>query len=524
MKGLLFLGFILITLLVATYGLSKDSQMITQTMRQPNLHEASPVFSLASALKPQVINVGLPIKEGFVNPGSDASLQAPEVIVPVTNPRPAPLEGTTPAPYLPPVELEYGPAFGDIARINTLPYKDPALESAPYKRLAELKESLQGFLAFEAKSLSEMSDPSIQLPLTTLRGDFQRVKSEVDVLKRNPGINSNLTQGQADEIQANLNYLQRKYRLSVNAASGNKFLEGFANPDSTESVGTKVLDTSNRLNLEQTKEVKAKIVAEILRLSGSGTTDPNTNARINMLNNIKNNIDTIITEVENGTRTESDIPITEADRDKFLPLMGSLNEPLPQLLNDANLPISVANAFPSYASGDATGAKIAQTLFQNYGDALFKGLSWDLKFTSPNEVEVAKARAAKVYGDKEDGLFMAASGPEDPSLGSGEFPKTRGEMESVVSTMESRRLGGAPKVNAASFDWKEKSKQICDAIRRRGLDPGDFGCTDPNQLHTPDYSWRGNARMVCTRLMTTPDPGLPELCGCPPLDWAGWRS
>jgi hypothetical protein len=29
---------------------------------------------------------------------------------------------------------------------------------------------------------------------------------------------------------------------------------------------------------------------------------------------------------------------------------------------------------------------------------------------------------------------------------------------------------------------------------------------------------------VCTRLQASFDPGLPEYCGCPPVDWAGWRA
>ena len=253
MKGYLFLGICVIVLLVAAYGMSMQRQT----------------------------------KEGFVNPGSNESLKAPLVIIPKTNPKPAPLEGTTPAPYLPPVEKDYGPAYGDIARINTLPYRDPTLESAPYGRIAELQESLKGFFAFEAKGLEAMSDPQVQLPLTTARGDLQRLTDEIAVLKRNPGINSSLTQGQVDDIQANLAYLQRYYRMSVNAASNSTLEEGFTNQ----------VDTNDRLTLEEVKEVKSRIVAEIVRLSSSGTTDPVTNARINTLTQINNDVDNIIIDL-----------------------------------------------------------------------------------------------------------------------------------------------------------------------------------------------------------------------------------
>jgi hypothetical protein len=540
MKGILFFGFVLIVLVVA------------------------------SALLPQ--------KEGFVNPGSDASLLAPQVIVPTVNPKPAPLEGTTPAPYLPPVEKDYGPAYGEISRINTLPYRDPSLEAAPYARLAELLESLKAFMAFEAPSLQTQSDPEIQLPLTTARGDLNRLTDEVAVLKRNPGIGSSLTQGQVDDIQANLAYLQRKFRLSVNSASGasSELLEGFETkpqptafqkltpkqqevmkkiqaaptpkptapkpaapkptapkpaapaaaptPVAAAPAPTPAAESSGLATSKDLDELVVRIQAEITRLSASGTTDPVMVNRTNRLTEIKNAIETLRTEIKNGTRLESQIPIKKSDIATFLPLMSDPSKPLPQLLKDMNLPVSVSNIFPAYDSGDATGAKIAQTLFQQYGDAVFKGLSWNvgLKFTSPNEVEVAKFQTNTGADPLVPGF--TSSGVSGSSIIA--FP--RGEMESATAGLEVDRLVGGrpvnPVVKPASYDWRKKSMEICSSIRKRGLDPNDFGCLDPSKVVSPDFSWRGHARMVCTRLLTTPDPGLPETCGCPPLNWPGWRS
>jgi hypothetical protein len=480
MKGYIFLGIVLVVLLVASIGLSKETK-----------------------------------KEGFVNPGSDESLKAPKVIVPTVNPKPAPLEGSTPAPYFNPTEIGYGPAYGQIARVNTLPYRDPSLESAPFKRLSELLESMKGFFTFEAKGLEKLSDPSVQLPLTTARGDLQRLTDEISVLKRNPGIDSALTQGQADDIQANLAYLQRKYRMSVNAVSGSSLEEGFTN----------AVDSNDRLNLDEVKELKARIEAEMARLSSSGTTDPITTSRVDTLNVIKLNVEGIINEVETGMRPAAEIPIMKQDRDSFLPLMSDVSKPLPQLLNSANLPVSLSNAFPAYAPGDVTGAKQAQLLFEQYGEKIFNGLSWNLglKFTSPNEVAAAVGKG----GQKEEGpVFMTGSGRgQVPGSSAVAFP--RGEMESTTSGMEIDRLEERPTLDlgkTAKYDWRSKATQICDSIRKQGMDPNDFGCMDGSKQVSSDYSWRGNARMVCTRLLTTPDPGLPETCGCPPMEWPGWRS
>jgi hypothetical protein len=73
------------------------------------------------------------------------------------------------------------------------------------------------------------------------------------------------------------------------------------------------------------------------------------------------------------------------------------------------------------------------------------------------------------------------------------------------------------------FDWEKRAKDIESQIVKRGLNPKDFGLRDPKIKVSEGFSWKGYARMICNRLQATPDPGLPETCGCPPLDWPGWR-
>jgi hypothetical protein len=269
------------------------------------------------------------------------------------------------------------------------------------------------------------------------------------------------------------------------------------------------------------------IQAEMARLSSSGTTDPVTQARVDTLNTIKLDVENLVQQVESGTRPEAEIPILKKDRDDFLPLMSDVSKPLPQLLNSANLPVTISNAFPAYSNGDKSGALAAQALFEKYGEKIFNGLSWSLglKFTSPNEVAVAGKKAPGA--EKSEGpVFMTGSG-HDLQNASNVVSFPRGEMESSTGGMEQNRLESRPSLDlgkTAKYDWRSKSAQICDSIRKHGMDPKDFGCMDPSKQVSPDYSWRGNARMVCTRLLTTPDPGLPETCGCPPLEWPGWRS
>ena len=457
-------------------------------------------------------------KEGFQ---SSVDSQAGIVKIPKESiPPPKAVEASSPAAYMPPADKEYGPAFGEVARVNTLPYRDPALETATYKRLAELRQDLAGFLGFEAKGLQEQGDPAIQLPLGTLRSDYQRVSDEVDVLKRNPGLNSQLTLRDVNDIQANLDYLRRKYRLSINALSWDDSKEGFE-------------DAPSRATQKDVEDARIRVNAEIQRLSKSATTDPVTTGRVAVLTRISQKLDEIINELKSGARTTDQIPILKKELEEFLPVAGDPSQPIPKFLDEAGLPAILSNLFPAYGAGDISGAKVAAYLFNQYADTVVNGLSWNIgfKYTSPYEAAAASrsSNVGQTTGDETQIPPLYSQVAESSRAGTSEnvigpsnsisspYSYGRGEMETC--TNPSSRTDGA-----ASYDWKAKSAAICEAIRKRGLSPGDFGCLPSTASVGPDYSWRGHARMVCTRLQSSLDTSLPEVCGCPPVDWAGWRA
>ena len=471
-------------------------------------------------------------KEGFQ---SRLESEKGIVKVPLNIPAPKTVDVSSPAPYMLPADKEYGPAFGEVARVNSLPYRDPALETATYKRLEELRQSLAGFLAFEAKGLQDQGDPAIQLPLSTLRGDFQRLTDEVSVLKRNPGLNSQLTLRDVGDIQSNLNYLQKKYRLSVNAISyDGSSLEGFE-----DASGGAVADLASQKDVET---AILRVKAEILRLSKSSTTDPVIKGRVAVLTRIQQKMEEIVRDLKTGVRTKDQIPILKKDLEEFLPVAGDTSKPINKFLDENNLPNTLQNLFPAYEAGDISGARLAGYLFDTYADTIVKGLSWSvgLKYTSPNEA-AAGSGTGSGFGSSVSGTGLTTGddttvnnlyslfnengsagtqenlvGPSSDFSSPGSF--ARGEFEN--STNPSRNKAA----EASQYDWKTKAGQICEAVRRQGLNPKDFGCLDSSASVGADYSWRGNARMVCTRLQSSFNTALPELCGCPPMDWPGWRS
>ena len=436
-----------------------------------------------------------------------------------------------------------GAPFGSIANSTPLPYKNPTLASATLFQINSILEDLRGFLGFEAKTLEDRSDPAIQLPLVRAKGDFQRLTDEFHVLSSTPGIQSQLTQGDILSIRSNLRYLQREARRinSTDGSSGGGAGAAGAGGagESVEGFSTGSEDSGPRATRDELNELVLKIFAEMQRLSSSGTSDPVTQARVTALTNMRLDIQSILQKLDSDNMKPQDIPIYKSDIQKVLPLLSNLNQPLPVVLQKAGLSPILANMLPVKA-----GSKESDYLVQNQEvlskalDKLVKGLSWsvNLEYTSENKAMAGGAGvvAKEPYnpGDKSlwatgfpsNSELAATANPLEtlfgPTNGSGanNYPITLQEQR--LDALSAAQPAGSP---PGHFDWKQRAKDIRESIRKRALNPEDFGCMTPQQETnvSPNFSWRGYCKMVCNRLTTTMDPGLPETCGFPPQGWMG---
>lgn len=464
--------------------------------------------------------------EGFQDPG----INIPEV------PTKALLQGDA-QPFAPPTAQMLEPLPGQTASVLSSPYEDPSLAKAPADRIRNALETLKGFLENEGPGLAKLGDPAVQLPLGTAKGDKQRLTDEVLVLQRNPGLPSTLTQGDLDGIEANTAYLQKKWRLSANSLSGEvePFQSGGTQGGTDGSTTTAAGTASTPATVEELTDLSQKIAIEIVRLSSSVTVDPLTQSRINTLTTVKKAVDQILSDVKAGIKKPADVPITSADVKTFLPVMGNPNSALPKLIEQTNSSSALNNLFSPFSSSDISGSQLSAELFRKYADDLMQNISWELKL---NYMSKGEKDLAAMYAQNGSVPFSQNDMSDlQDSIDLIEVGQPRGYFDAVVGSLGNGRAPiGSSRVSSglsgrgntptsSSLDWKQRSSDICQQIAGRGLTPGDYGCmVNPDSNTNPGFGWRGYARMICQRLATNYDVGVPAACGCPPATWPGWKA
>lgn len=215
------------------------------------------------------------------------------------------------------------------------------------------------------------------------------------------------------------------------------------------------------------------------------------------------------------------------------------------------LPPGIANMFPAHAQNDPASAREIGKLADKYLDTILNGISasFQVKYTAPREAEIAyqlsdvasmmsntivKGANAQNGSDTQQNGATMASKKSGSTIDKTGFPSAA-DLDNVSNAKFTPMDNGkkitdrmAPLPSDAGrgpshFDWEKRAKDIESQIIKRGLKAKDFGLRNPKNKVSEGFSWKGYARMICNRLQATPDPGLPETCGCPPLDWPGWR-
>jgi hypothetical protein len=411
--------------------------------------------------------------------------------------------------------------FEQTATMSPLPYQDTTQIKANRQQLINLLEMLKGFMAYEAQHLEDRSDPSIQLPLQTARSDFYALQSEVSVLNRNPGIQPTITLTHLQDISSNLAFLQQKVRLlgSAGALQGPIYSFDVSKGQEEGFLGSQGAPMLEKVVASQKdmEDFLAKLEGERIRLAASATTDPVVQARVSALTQMRQEVREIVEQLKAKKMLPTEVPIQKADLDKAFPVLGKPSEPLPQILRGLQLPAGLANVLPSNLQKDPATSRQIAGLLDKYADTIVNGMSatFQVSYQPP------QARQAGAVASTVDKIGFPSQADLD-NLSQAKFQPMGGEAPVTDRLAPLPQEGGRGRA-PAHFDWKERARQIEDQIRKRGLRPEDFGVMPRTQKPSNEFSWKGYAKMICTRLQATMDPALPETCGCPPMDWLGWR-
>ena len=443
------------------------------------------------------------VSEGY----EDSPISSEPTIAKGVNPTSLPM-AAQPNPAVP-GSIPFAP-YAQTAAIGSYQYQDPALLPASLQQMSQLREDLKTFLVFEGADISSSSDPTVQLPLTQIRADQRKLDQEISVLQNNEGIQSQLTQQDITDMQSALSFLKKKVRLLQNSGV---ISEGFS--DIKSSVKT-------RATKADLQDVQTKIYAAILALSASATTDPVVTARIKALQSMYSSTTDMINKVDQGIWMASDIPVYKEDIADLLPNLAKTGNSITDIFKQ------IQKSGKEYSPLEKqlvalVGEKNVDTVFGNLQDKGMFRVNVDLGYNVPgtnNQMNMSQSYAMNKDGSiKSTGSDYSITG--DSTYNQGSATTTNGPFDQTMPGADDSQVSTSAK-NPGTLDWKKRVSQISEQIRLRGLDPQDFGCIPEGSMMSPAYSWRGHARMICGRLGSTLDPGLPESCGCPPPGWKGW--
>jgi hypothetical protein len=422
------------------------------------------------------------------------------------------------------------------------PYKDPALIKTTRQRILNVLEQTKGFLAFQATEIEDRSDPTIQLPLNTARSDLERLQSEANVLQRNPGLTPHMTVLDIAQIEDNLAYLQKEVELigsnrPFQSSKHDIDLEGFAGDyklaqgsDGTSEISGFHGSSPDKTpaNLSELADFSTRIQGAIVKLTASGTTDPIVQTRVGNLTVMKGEIDAIIAKLNSGKMQSSEVPILSSDIQKALPNLGDPTSPLMPILQQV-------------AKSGALSEKMAKTLgsyAKTFLDNATAEVSFNVKYNGDNQQDVNNTLSNEFAARKSSltqtgfpspyDLEQVAAAPSLNSILSGpqvtdrwaQDPRAEGRTPATGDP----RGNYTNTVNAGTFDWKSRCNAIVEQVKRRGLNPDDYGILPEGARTGPTFSWKGHTKMICTRLQTVHLNQMDEMCGCPPTNWKGWNA
>jgi hypothetical protein len=297
---------------------------------------------------------------------------------------------------------------------------------------------------------------------------------------------------------------------------------------SSSFSGSYTVTTADRKATKaELEEFKAKLFGELTRLINTGATDDITKGRIAWTEKTYAYITDLLYNIDTKKIKIEDVTIMKSSIDSAFKALTTTSDSLPTVMQQSTIPSWLNNLLSGGNAEDPETKQQIMDALSSYTNNFANNFSWSidlgLDYTSP-----AKEKAMASYYNSRGAEGRGNSAAVNSGLnlnyssnGAGVTPD--GSAAETVTDEYGRQPGERCAGDAARFDWKKRSREICSAIKARGLNPTDYGCMPDGVIVSPDFSYKGYAKMVCHRVSANYDPGFGYLVGCPPQDWQGWR-
>jgi hypothetical protein len=320
-------------------------------------------------------------------------------------------------------------------------------------------------------------------------------------------------------------------------------------PQSTNVIsntmpGTTVTDP-NKPTIVDLENTLSRITFEKRILENSRSQSENVKTRIANLDKVKQDISEYIEKIKRNKLSINDIPFTKADLGAFL------------LKKDNTIPTKAipTKEIPTKATPYITRESNSDDLMDKIGETV-RDLKWGISVEYDPKISILKniqKQIANIERELSDDKLsptrrhekshklkileqqIAMANNRNITSSTTKLKPYNGDSIEYSKNLPSSIYDNVKddtvihdytkRASSASFnnesvngtDYKQKALFLCKQIQNAELgDPVDFGCiNNPETDVSPEYSWRGNYKMICNRLGRIWGGWYPEMFGCP---------
>ena len=298
----------------------------------------------------------------------------------------------------------------------------------------------------------------------------------------------------------------------------------------------------------------AQVKTIVDNLSSLKSSDPTIVARINNITSLLQNLQDMNTQIQQGKIDSSKIPIRVGDARNFLNQATIVQNQLPTLIS---MPGSAAAPTPTgnptnqqnllqmaqYLRGSINlsfdGSLYAQEQMSKRVDNIIMLLKTK-QITSADAQNILQTLSAIQnqcspggYDSSSNSVFSSTPQPMGPMPNSprpgytpdpiqlaaagngGNDPTVRpGTNSDSYKSRASAAYSAYSSGDSSGADYKSMLQNLCAQVQKSGLDIGDVGCTNLQNV-PPDFGYKGTYLQVCNRLKDTWGGAYPQMFGCP---------